>query len=296
MAQEVSLPVGWSAIWLEVDPAAGLSGSTESVGPEEVFSDPAITQVAALDGAIGTGQFTENLEGAGLNNEAWRIWRRDPIASENTLTRIEGNRAYLVRNEGDSSITLTVTGEVRFFQPEWIPDAYNLVGFGLDADDPPTFEAFFGPSGDTHPVDRIFKLLPEGDWAPVQPGELMQAGYAYWVYANGPSSFMGPLSIAFPRSSPGLLDFGPGVRFVSIEDPENPVQQIPVNLRALTLANRTSALISPVLEKHAPAGAVLDDDLRLFRLRPRTGSLDYAFLGGIGTAFPLVAEDEDPLD
>lgn len=290
VAQEVSLPAGWSAIWLEVNPSG-----EETISPGDLFTDPAITQVAALDGAVGTGQFTENLEGAGLNDEAWRIWRRNPVVSENTLTRIEGNRAYLVHNDGDSPVTLTITGEVRFFQPDWIPDAYNLVGFGLDPDNPPTFEQFFGPSGDTHSVDRIFRLLPEGDWAPVRSGELMQAGSAYWVYANGPSSYMGPLSIAFSQNTPGLLDFGPGVRFLSIEDPENSVNRIPVNLRTLTIANRTSALISPILEKHTPTGTVLDDDLRLFRLRPERESLDYAFLGGIGSAFPLVAEDEAPL-
>ncbi|HKJ90260.1 MAG TPA: hypothetical protein VJ960_03950, partial [Oceanipulchritudo sp.] len=290
VVQEVSLPAGWSAIWLEVNP-----GGAETVSPEDLFTDPAITQVAALDGAVGTGQFTENLEGSGLNDEAWRIWRRNPLVSPNTLTRIEGNRAYLVRNDGDSPLSLTVSGEVRFFHPGWIPDAYNLVGFGLDPEDPPTFEQFFGPAEDTHPVDRIFRLLPDGDWAPVQPGESMQAGSAYWVYANGPSSFMGPLSVAFPQSTPGLLDFGPGIRFYSIENPENSVDQIPVNLRALTFANRTPSPISPVLEKHSPAGSVLENDLRIFRLRPQAESLGWAFMGGIGTAFPLVAEDEAPL-
>ncbi|MBL9128195.1 MAG: hypothetical protein JNL97_11130 [Verrucomicrobiales bacterium] len=200
--QSLSLQAGWNAVWLEVEPrdAAG-----QPLAPEAVFLDPAITTIASFVPGTATDEFLADTAEASLNREGWTAWYRSDPARRSTLNSVLGNRPYLIR--AASAVTTSLVGEASLHNYRWVPDAYNLVGFGLVSGSEPSFSQFFGPAGDRHPVGLILKLNPaDGSWVPVSAAEKMTKNAAYWVYAAGNSTYQGPFRVDIRGG--GELDYG----------------------------------------------------------------------------------------
>ncbi len=191
--QSLSLEPGWNAVWLEVEPRAA---DGRAMPPEAVFKDAAISSVATYSPTRAPVEFVENPSKNSLNAEGWAIWYRTDPARRANLREIQGHRAYLVRSS--AALTLEITGEASFHVHRWQPDSYNLLGFGILDTHRPTFADFFGPAIHSHPVNRIFRLDPSrGNWVAVKPSDAMSPGAAYWIYAQGPSSYQGPFQLDF---------------------------------------------------------------------------------------------------
>jgi hypothetical protein len=200
--QTVHLQAGWNAIWLEVEPQQSADGSPKA--PREVFTLPSITKLATYSPERGPLEFVDSPTGESFNKEGWSVWYRDDPAKISNLSKVYGNRAYLVFVEGSSGVDQAISGVVTTHMYQWVPDSYNLVGFGLESPGP-TFKQFFGPTGKTHPVSSMLKLV-NGNWIGVGENEEMKAGLAYWVYSAGPSRYQGPFSIDIRTID--ILDFG----------------------------------------------------------------------------------------
>ncbi|MCP5522127.1 MAG: hypothetical protein H7A46_11345 [Verrucomicrobiales bacterium] len=283
--QTLTLQSGWNAVWIEVFPTVASGDDAGLAGPVEyVFADPNIDVVARPVAPVGTAEFISD-PGSTFNQASWVVWNRTS-ASGNTLTRIRGNQAYLVHNDGRSAVVQDVTGEVRFFRPTWAPGSYNLLGFSISGS--PTLGEFFGAagqSGGVHPVSKIFTLDPSsGKWEGVQSSSTMSPGLAYWVFAERNSTFSGPVAVDFDGL--GGLDFGTGPGDLALEDSNG--EDLFLTTRELTFSNVDSAEHTVTLAKVAPATIEPDadsDELRLYRVIPEPGVLAYT----LETGMPVVS-------
>jgi hypothetical protein len=208
--QSITLVPGWNAVWLEVTPTVA-SGNNEGLpqSPEEVFRDHPIIKVLSPKPLAGTAEFFADGPSdvtTFFNQPEWEQWHKQTQLGDN-LASIIGNRPYLIQT--DQVATLQITGTVRFHRPNWAPDRYNLVGFGLQGI--PTFESFFAASGTTHPTNQIYRLIPRtGNWVRVDDptSETMNSNECYWVFSAGVSNYMGPVAVDFKGSTSGTLSFG----------------------------------------------------------------------------------------
>src|SRR5436190_2070422 len=148
--QTISLHKGWNAVQLMVTPT--------DPTPATVFSGTPIAIAATYFGATSSAQFIQNPTSTEWKKEGWGVWyapaRADGFLS--TLNGIAGNRAYLIYSKQD--FTWNVTGEVSFAKVQWKSDSFNLVGFCLDPNSPPTFDKFFKGST-AHQPGRIYRLV-----------------------------------------------------------------------------------------------------------------------------------------
>jgi len=185
--QSLDLIEGWNAVYLDVD--------LSDRDPNVLFAGSPVDRVATFDGATFTRQFTLNPEANLLKELGWGVWyassRTDSFLSD--LGSIYGKKAYLVHSTRDFS--LSISGKATYVPFQWSPNAYNLVGFTLDALSPPTFLQFFEGSA-AHEGQAIYRLK-NGIWKRVEnvASEPMRSGEAFWIYCDGASDYQGPLRV-----------------------------------------------------------------------------------------------------
>ena len=263
--QNISFEAGWSAVWLEVEPiypATHGSRPGEIKMPGDVFTDPKITKVITPNPSAGTAEFfSQNPEALpqAFARELWQQWNRSSPTATDNLRMVAGNQPYLIHASAPGAIA--VRGRVRFHRPEWIADRYNLIGFGL-AGTPsspalPTFAEFFEPVSSTHQTSRIYRLNPDGNWGLVSANNPMSSNEAYWIYSNGPSQYMGPVSVEFRGHPVGRLNFGGAS---DAERVGTGVDALDLDLEEIVFTNLSST---------QPAAPTLD----LIEADPSTGSL-----------------------
>jgi hypothetical protein len=264
--QSVPLVAGWNAVWLEVAPVDA-AGNPQP--PEVVFSNPAIQLAATPKPLAAMSEIFASEPGtiSTFNQDDWQQWKRSDPAGLNNLPNIAGNRAYLIQvAAGTPDFSVQITGKARFFHPEWIPDCYNLAGFGLESG--MTFDQFFGPSGAKHPAAKIFKLSPNGAWAKVTGAATMEPDRAYWIFCAGPSNYMGPVSAGFDLDQSGRLGFGGPSDAVAVGSGADRLQ---LDLKELTFSNLGSAAAVPALDLISKSG----DGLALHVVNPAADSLGH---------------------
>ncbi|MCF7676530.1 MAG: hypothetical protein K9N23_13100 [Akkermansiaceae bacterium] len=277
--QTVTLPAGWNAVWLEVEPTypAGDPKAGQPKIPDDVFTNPAIDIVATPKPLAGSAEFFASEPGTitTFNKDDWQQWKRTDLASTNNLAAIFGNRSYLIHTTGTTTVTLSLTGKVRFFHPTWTPDRYNLLGFGLEGTR--TFSEFFSAAGTKHPVDKIFTLVPGGSWVKVAPSQAMDSGKAYWIFSAGPSNYMGPVALDFDHAVTGTLNYG------GPSDAQK-VGTDMLDLKELVFTNSGAAAATPSATAISP-----DSGLALYRVTPATTGLGYMRGNGFLAAFVPIA-------
>lgn len=237
--QDIALAPGWNAVWLEVEPVypAGHDKAGQPRAPGDVF--PAGVQTVITPKPLaGTAEFfAEDPTNVGtFNQEGWEQWN-SPSAPGDNLAIVTGNRPYLLKTTG--ALGFNLQGKVRFHRPRWAPDRYNLIGFGLQGT--PTFESFFGPSGATHPTDRIYRLHPgTGNWIRIaSPATATMVSHeAYWIFTSGPSNYMGPVAIDFDGAISGAIDFaGPS----DAQQVDTGLDALQLDLEEIVFTNRRPA-------------------------------------------------------
>jgi hypothetical protein len=223
--QTIQLRAGWNAVFLEVFPDAPDPGS--------VFADTPVDLVASYYGAVSSAQFVSDPTADLFTQTGWVVWYSEsrPDAFLTTLHAIQGQQAYLVNSKTD--FTWKVTGTVMPPEVQWKPSSFNLVGFSVDEQAPPTFAQFFSGSK-AHQHNRIYRL-DNGTWRQVTDpsAESMRSGEAFWIYCDGGSKYQGPLQVNCPTRQGLVLRSG---------------------ARALTLRNETDYPITATLE-HVAAGS-----------------------------------------
>lgn len=267
--QTVTLSPGWNAVWLEVEP---VDANGQKKAPEAVFDDPAIEIVTSPKPLSGLSEFFASEPGdvTSFNEDEWQQWKSNDPAGVSNLSLISGNRPYLVKvADGAPPVVLSLTGKVSFYRPEWTPDRYNLVGFGLQGT--PSFDTFFGPSGTKHPVAKIFTMnSATGNWEHVTGSTPMASGKAYWVFCSGQSSYMGPVSVDFDHAAVGQLDFAGPVDAVVVGTGTDALE---LDLEEVVFSNAGTAATTPELDLITPdAGS---GNLALYVVNPAASTLGY---------------------
>lgn len=290
--QVINLRAGWNAVWLEVDPV-NADGSVKT--PETVFSGTSVTRVFSPREVSGTaeffGQTATNQVSSTYNQEGWTEYNpSSPVADVDRLTAVSGYRPYLMFSTQAGAIV--IEGRARFYRPTWTPDRFNLIGFGIDTVNPPTFQQFFGPSGDRHPLtgdNSPYALQADGTWREVLPGESMTSGEAYWVFSSGPSRYMGPVSVDFDGAMIGRLDFSGPADAVSVGEIES--ERTSLDLEMVVFANSGDTDVTPrvtLVNNLSAPPEELPDDLVLYEVNPVSNRLAYVKSGRL----PLTPGDE----
>ncbi len=258
--QTFELHPGWNAIYLEVAPANPATSA--------VFAGIPVDSVWTFQSQLSSVQFIQDPKEPVWNKSRWAMYvPTNRVESfQNNLFSVQANRAYLVNLGGSGAATFQVTGRPSLHRADWVPDAYNLRGFPVDSVAPPTFLAFFGPSSAHYDstaghLQPIYRLSASGEWNPVNPGDAMQRGEAYWVYTRGPSDYQAPLEVEVDNGD--SLDFGVEVgslnlklsnltgatKFVAIQDAVSPAD----NALSYSQFNPTNGIQWPHLLGNPPA-------------------------------------------
>jgi hypothetical protein len=222
VTQTFQLRNGWNSIWLEVEPT--------NAETAVVFGNLPVSSVWTYVAKNSPIQFIQDQTEDQFNQPAWL--RYFPAGKSeaflNNLFAVQGLRAYLVKLTNGPA-TLTVTGRPVVRAVKWTTDSFNLRGFPVNPAQLPTFATFFGPST-AHAGQRIYQLGNDGHWAQVDVSAAMKHGEAYWVYAQGASTYPGPLG--FDLDTGDGLDYGtvlvelapkvknnsPGARAICVQD------------------------------------------------------------------------------
>ncbi|MGC9329739.1 MAG: hypothetical protein ACP5I1_19045, partial [Candidatus Hinthialibacter sp.] len=184
--QTISLQQGWNAVFLEVEPY-----------PKDcqiLFQDMPLKSVWYYDQRFSSVQFILDPSEITPNDPQWYCYfpadRSESIATN--LYTLDAGKAYLI--EMEQPYTWSVTGKPLYYQQNWNPDSYNLVGFHVDPQNPPSFTTWFTTSAAHQPLD-IWTLNADQSWAPITGDSSIEAGKAYWVMCRGNSHYQGPVEI-----------------------------------------------------------------------------------------------------
>jgi len=199
LTQTLPLQSGWNAVFLEVEPA--------DPAPNAVFAGTPVDVVARYFPRTSSVQFISDPADAPWNEPGWGVWYASgrPESVVSSLHAIHGQKAYLVHAAADHVWRLT--GNASFARLRWQADSFNLLGFAVDEQSPPTFDRFFAGAGGRI-GQRIYRLGAGGKWQPVTAPATtrLRSGEAYWVYCQGRTDYQGPLDVTVPGL--GELDFG----------------------------------------------------------------------------------------
>lgn len=185
--QTIQLSQGWNAVFLEVYPPDS--------DPEIVFTNTPVDIAATFYSPGSPAQFITDPSADLFRNAGWGTWYASerPDAFLATLHAIYGQQAYLIHSK--SAFTWQVTGAVVPAEVRWQTGDYNLVGFSVHRQAPPSFAQFFrGSKALRH--DRIYRLA-NGTWRRVlnPAAEAMRSGEAFWIYCDGACQYQGPLRV-----------------------------------------------------------------------------------------------------
>lgn len=270
-SQTFVLHAGWNAIQLEVTP--------EPNDVESVFKP--VTDRGTLRGVWRSNedtpvtQFVQNPSTLLPKSDSWLTWFPPAYGRSvlKTLHAVHGGQCYLVEIEpGSADVTLQLTGRPVIRPLQWKAGKYSLTGLCVDPSNSPTFATFFAPSA-AHGTPDVRRLNPQtGNWVAVTPQTPVVRGTAYWIKAQAPSSYQGPVSVEVEGR--GLLDFGSAV----LERP-------------LTLRNQCAETVQFTIKNLAasPAGALA---LSVYDEWSPTGSpnlFQWRELSGAGLTIPVAA-------
>jgi hypothetical protein len=230
--QVIDLKKGWNAVHLEVDPPASK--------PQEVFESMPVDVVARYFRPISSVQFISDPEDEPWNKAGWGVWYA-PSRDDSFLTNlhaIQGNNTYLIHATSDHQ--WRITGKVRFVRRTWYHESFNLVGFTVDHQSPPTFGKFFSGAGGLI-GQRIYRLV-DGKWTKVTTpaATQMRSGEAFWTYCSGNTDFQGPIDLDV--SAIGVMDFGKTGSVLSLKWKCNPEDASSMAVRVVASAGAATTL------------------------------------------------------
>jgi hypothetical protein len=202
VTQTFTLKRGWNAVFLEVQP--------EPRDPATVFADLGdLESIWTWLSRESTAEFIQDPSEALYGQPGWHAYFKvDQTDFRSKLTNLHavlGNQAYLFKMKDTApagGLTWNITGAPSLRKIRWVADSFNMLGFHLSPNNPPTFAAFFAPSA-SHAGQAVYRLNnASGKWEFVQnqAATTMRSGEAYWVYCEGSSTYQGPLRVDLPMS------------------------------------------------------------------------------------------------
>ena len=203
--QTITLQPGWNAVYLEVQPTNNEANA--------VFAGLPVASVWTRAERLSSVDYIQNASEQTFNEAAWLRWFH-PSRSEaflNNLFAVFANRPYLLKCTNATPVVWNIMGRPALRPLAWVPDSFNLRGLSVSATNPPTFANFFRHSkAHFNPVNgqmqQIYRLNNSGQWTQVATNDLTKAGEAYWIYSQGASDYVAPLTASVNLGDG--LDFG----------------------------------------------------------------------------------------
>jgi hypothetical protein len=240
ITQTITLQPGWNAVWIEVQP----TNNTASA----VFGNLPVASVWSRAERVSSVDFIQNPSEAAFNESGWLAWlpswRTESFL--NNLFAVFANRAYLLRCTNAAPVVWNITGRPALRQPEWVPDAFNLRGAPVDPSAPPSFLNFFRHSpahynAASSQLQKIYRLNnASGQWQLVSPTDTVQSGAAYWIFSQGASDYLAPLTAEADLGDG--LDFG--LELTELDLRIKNLTPAPANALVSDLAGPTGSIIS----------------------------------------------------
>lgn len=187
--QTITLHPGWNAVYLEVQPVVKT--------PATIFKDLPVESVWTWFDRTTSVEFIRDPSDGLWAEPGWSVYSKSQDkASTNNLYAIFANRPYLIKLSGRQNVIWSVTGNPATDKTVWTPNSFNLVGFHVNPNNPPTFTEYFS-SYPAHAGKRLFRFNTSGKWEPITnpAATTIKSGDAYWVYCDGTSTYQGPISI-----------------------------------------------------------------------------------------------------
>jgi hypothetical protein len=194
--QIIHISKGWNAVFIEVKPV--------NPAPDSVFQETPVDQVFTYYPKKSSIQYIQEPDEIDIKNDGWSRWvpPENNDSFLNSIFQILPGHAYLIHSK--ENFTWKLTGNAYFKQKAWQPDSFNLTGFYVNPDDPPTFASFFQHS-EAHKPIIVYNLVNDL-WQQIKDPEtvLIESGKAYWIYSKGGSDYHSPTRITLPLNADGL--------------------------------------------------------------------------------------------
>jgi len=281
--QTFNLKPGWNAIYLAVEPA--------NSAVDTVFAGIPWSSVWRFKNKRDQVQFIQDMSEAQWDSAKWLVrWplkltngpangQLNPVAFDNTLSKVSRHNSYLVHIPGTNSFTLRVQGGQGHLPVRWVTDNYNLTG--LPVSPAPVVVGTAGtpsasnvlspaPSGapttaapsvpkvgeflssypelwdGTQSAPRgMYRLTAEGIWVPMVAGDEVKYGEAYWVYAKGAPKTSGSFGLE--------LDYGESLDFpddndrrtIKLVNPKSTSTKVRIQLQAAGTVSLSATIAAP---------------------------------------------------
>ncbi len=188
--QTITLNPGWNAVFLEVQP--------EPHDLDSVLQGVPVKCAWFWNKRNETVQYVQDPSELMPEQPDWLKYfpPGSPHAAFTNLYAFQGGRPYLIQLDGDSAHQWQVKGHPVLRSPDWVEDSFNFAGFNVADDNTMTFLDYFSASA-AHAGQPVLQLDSGGHWVEVAASSTdpIRRGEAYWVYANGASDYVGPLSV-----------------------------------------------------------------------------------------------------
>jgi hypothetical protein len=194
-----SLVTGWNGVWL--------AGDASYTTVKDLFLNyPTVTEVWRWNPDPDETAFTTTPSTPSTNSEEWTVWKRD--ATEQALTQMIGNSAYLIRCTATTSVIIKQLAVPP--AATWLISGANFLGFPALAATP-TMSSYLAsyPSASTTvlaPGAQIYKYIG-GELSGSNPmlvsasSERMDPNKAYWFQIPTVGNFTAPVEYELPSSS-----------------------------------------------------------------------------------------------
>jgi hypothetical protein len=203
----------------------------------------------------------------------------NPVAFDNTLSKVSRHNSYLVHIPGTNSFTLRVQGGQGHLPVRWVTDNYNLTG--LPVNPAPVVGGTAGTSSASNVLPTapsgaptqaapsvpkvsdflssypelwdgaqsaprgMYRLTADGIWVPMVAGDEVKYGEAYWVYAKGAPNTSGSFGLE--------LDYGESLDFpddndrrtIKLFNPKATSTKVRIQLQAAGTVSLSSTVVAP---------------------------------------------------
>lgn len=291
LTQTVRLKPGWNAVFLHVD--ASYTTLDELI-PNA--ADP-VAEIWLWRPTPTTMQFVDSPDLPRAQSSRWSVWTA-ARGDGDTLTRLIGNAAYLVRNSSTADKVWTIKGRPVPPDYNWTSTGLNFVGFSTPAAGALTFDKFLAPAPGLDPARSVVNGVqiiryPGGDLdtnnvnprivSPIEARSVVvNRGEAFWIRANTNyyNRYYAPVAVSL--QNPSGVHFGDSLGTYAIR------------FKNLTASNRTVTLnLAP--SETPPTGQTLPvaQPPLLVRGDRNPTNFTYAYTALSGNTFTL-APDGSP--
>ncbi len=278
------LKVGYNAIWLSIDCSFDKDGNARTV---DQVVPASVEEVWQWNAEASATSFVEQPSIPSQPDSQWKVWKRNGVPLENTLSLMTGNQAYVIKAEAGAPGSFTLKG--RPVAPVYTLKSSGANFLGFPTQSLTNFTNFLSFSEVLKNAPQIFYY--DGETAAtsrrlVTPNtKVVTRGLAYWVKGSAYTDYYGPLKVTV-QSSNGI-DFDKrlttaSIRLKNVADPAK---------------NRTiNATLALVNSETAPGDATAFTNVPLRVRGPRDANLEYTYTDLSTGTYPVTLGPGDEVE